>query len=110
MEEYTSEWFDGSYPVPFMEKVYKIKPEKRDLIPAVTHVDGTGRLQTVAESMNPQYYGLIQEFFKATGVPLVLNTSFNENEPIVNTPEDALDCFLRTKMDVLAMGCFYIVQ
>ena len=110
MEEYTSEWFDGSYPVPFMEKVYKIKQGKRDLIPAVTHVDGTGRLQTVAERMNPQYYGLIQEFFKATGVPLVLNTSFNENEPIVNTPENALDCFLRTKMDVLAMGCFYIVQ
>ncbi len=108
LEEHVSEWFEGSYPVPFMEKVYKIKPEKREKIPAVTHVDGTGRLQTVSREMNPLYYRLIEEFFKLTGVPIVLNTSFNENEPIVNTPEDALNCFLRTKMDVLVIGDYFI--
>lgn len=108
LEEYMSEWFEGTYPVPFMEKVYKIKPEKREKIPAVTHVDGTGRLQTVSRKINPIYYQLIEEFFKLTGIPIVLNTSFNENEPIVNTPEDALNCFLRTNMDVLVLGSFLI--
>ena len=91
-----------------MEKVYKIKPEKRALIPAVTHVDGTGRLQTISREMNPKYYRLIEEFYKLTGVPIVLNTSFNENEPIVNTPKEALDCFLRTQMDVLIIENFRI--
>lgn len=110
LEEYVSEWFEGSYPVPFMEKVYKIKPERRSKIPAVTHVDGTGRLQTVSKHLNPLYYQLIDEFYKITGVPIVLNTSFNENEPIVNTPDDALNCFLRTKMDVLVIGKFIIFQ
>ena len=108
LEEHTKEWFEKDYPVPFMEKVYKIKPEKRALIPAVTHVDGTGRLQTVSRQMNPKYYRLIEEFYKLTGVPIVLNTSFNENEPIVNTPEEALDCFLRTRMDVLVLENFRI--
>lgn len=108
LEEYVDEWFEGSNPVPFMEKVYKIKPEKREKIPAVTHVDGTGRLQTVSRKINPLYYKLIEEFYKITGVPVILNTSFNENEPIVNTPEDALNCFLRTKMDLLVMGNFVI--
>jgi carbamoyltransferase len=110
LEEFVSDWFEFSYPVPFMEKVYKIKTDKRDLIPAVTHVDGTGRLQTVSKNINPKYYRLIEAFYKLTGIPLVLNTSFNENEPIVNTPEDALNCFLRTKMDVLVMGNFYIYR
>ena len=108
LEEHVSEWFEVSYPVPFMEKVYKIKAQKREFIPAVTHIDGTGRLQTVSKTMNPLYYDLISEFHKLTGVPIVLNTSFNENEPIVNTPSKAIECFLRTRMDVLVVGNFYI--
>jgi len=108
LEEHVSEWFEESYPVPFMEKVYKIKAQKREFIPAVTHIDGTGRLQTVSKTMNPLYYDLISEFNKLTGVPIVLNTSFNENEPIVNTPSEAIECFLRTRMDVLVVGNFYI--
>ena len=87
-----------------MIKVYNVLPEKRDEIPAVTHVDGTGRLQTVHENTNPLYWRLIKEFGDQTGVPVVLNTSFNENEPIVCTPEEAIDCFLRTRMDALAIG------
>lgn len=109
LEEYTGEYFEKSYPDPFMIKVYPIKKEKRRLIPAVTHVDGTGRLQTVGRKENPLYWKLINEFRELTGVPLVLNTSFNENEPIVCTPKEAMDCFLRTKMDVLVMSN-YIVQ
>jgi len=108
LEDFVSEWFENNYPVPFMEKVYTIKSDKRELIPAVAHADGTGRLQTVSRAMNPRYYTLIKEFNKLTGVPVVLNTSFNENEPIVNTPRDALNCFLRTKMDVLVLNNFYV--
>lgn len=104
LEERTGEWFTLSYPDPFMIKVYPIRPEKRPLIPAVTHVDGTGRLQTVSKRANPRYWKLISAFERETGVPMVLNTSFNENEPIVNTPAEALDCFLRTRMDRLVMG------
>lgn len=110
LEKKVEEWFENSQPVPFMEKVYKIRKEKRELIPAVCHIDGTGRLQTVSYEFNPKYYSLIKEFESLTGVPVVLNTSFNENEPIVNTPEDALNCFLRTKMDVLVLDNFYIVH
>lgn len=110
LEDFVLEWFGESVPVPFMEKVYSIKPEKRKFIPAVVHVDGTGRLQTVSASMNSRYYDLIQEFYKLTKVPMVLNTSFNENEPIVNLPSDALNCFLRTKMDVLVVGNYYVEQ
>jgi carbamoyltransferase len=106
--DWVSEWFEESYPVPFMEKVYRIRPGKRDLIPAVCHFDGTGRLQTISREMNPLYYALIEEFYKITGVPVVLNTSFNENEPIVNTPQEAIDCFLRTRMDVLVMERFIL--
>ena len=98
-----SEWFEQKDDVPFMMQVYQIKEQKRNLIPAVTHVDGSGRLQTVYEHTNPRYYNLIKEFEKLTGVPMVLNTSFNENEPIVCKPEQALDTFLRTKMDMLVM-------
>jgi len=104
LEERTGEWFTADYPDPFMLKVYPVRPERRALIPAVTHVDGTGRLQTVSARANPRYHRLIAAFEELTGVPIVLNTSFNENEPIVETPAEALDCFLRTKMDRLVMG------
>ena len=106
--EKTTEYFEKDYPDPFMIKVYPVRPEKRSVIPAVTHVDGSGRLQTVRKEDNPLYWQLIKEFENLTGVPVVLNTSFNENEPIVCTPQEALDCFLRTKMDVLVIGDFLI--
>ncbi len=106
--EAVNEYFEIGYPDPFMLKVYKIKPEKREVIPAVTHADGTGRLQTVRKQDNLRYWQLIDEFEKLTGVPVVLNTSFNENEPIVCKPEEALACFLRTKMDVLVMGDWFV--
>jgi carbamoyltransferase len=89
-------------------KVFQIKKSKRSLIPAVTHVDGSGRLQTVSRDDNPRYHKLISAFHKQSGVPMVLNTSFNENEPVVCRPEEALDCFLRTRMDVLVLGNFFI--
>jgi len=104
LEERTGDWFTIDYPDPFMIKVYPIRPERRQQIPAVTHVDGTGRLQTVSRRTNPRYWRLIRAFEERTGVPMVLNTSFNENEPIVNTPDEALDCFLRTRMDRLVLG------
>jgi carbamoyltransferase len=87
-----------------MIQVYPVRPEKRAVVPAVTHVDGSGRLQTVSRQTNPLYARLIEAFGKLTGVPVVLNTSFNENEPIVLRPEEALDCFLRTRMDVIVLG------
>ena len=100
---YVDEYFEVNDAVPFMEKVFPIRKEKQHLIPAVTHVDGTGRLQTVEEDVNPRYYNLIAAFYAKTGVPILLNTSFNENEPIVNSPLEALDCFRRTHMDMLVM-------
>jgi carbamoyltransferase len=103
LKEYVSEYFTKVEDVPFMEKVFPIKPEKYAVIPAVTHVDGTGRLQTVDKEVSPRYYALIDRFREKTGVPILLNTSFNENEPIVNTPAEALDCFLRTNMDMLVL-------
>lgn len=103
LKEYVPEYFEYTEDVPFMEKVFPIKPEKHKLIPAVTHVDGTGRLQSVDKNTSPRYYGLIEKFGKKTGVPILLNTSFNENEPIVNTPAEAYACFARTQMDVLVM-------
>jgi carbamoyltransferase len=110
LEEKVADYFEKTDEVPFMEKVFVIKPEKRNDIPAVTHVDGTGRLQSVNKYNEPLYHRLIERFYEKTGVPILLNTSFNENEPIVNTPQEALDCFLRTKMDVLVMGNFYICR
>lgn len=104
LREAVAEWFEVDDDVPFMMQVYPIRAEKRPLIPAVTHVDGTGRLQTVTRETNPRYHALIEAFRDITGVPMVLNTSFNENEPVVCKPEEALDCFLRTKMDLLVMG------
>jgi carbamoyltransferase len=103
LEEAVSEWFEENDAVPFMMQVFQIREEKRELIPAVTHVDGSGRLQTVSRQANPRYYRLIESFGTITGVPMVLNTSFNENEPVVCNPEQALDCFLRTKMDLLVI-------
>lgn len=108
LEERTGDYFEESYPDPFMIKVYPIRASKRAEIPAVTHVDGTGRLQTVSQKQNPRYWGLIKAFETKTGVPVVLNTSFNENEPIVNRPEEAMNCFLRTKMDRLVLGDWVI--
>lgn len=104
LAEATGEYFVQDYPSPFMVMAYAIRPEKRAQVPAITHVDGTGRLQTVTEAASPLYYRLIRAFADLTGVPILLNTSFNENEPIVATPAQAIDCFLRTHMDVLAIG------
>jgi carbamoyltransferase len=108
LAEATGEYFETDYPSPFMVQAYKIRPNQRARIPAVTHEDGTGRLQTVERDVNPLYWALLKRFGELSGVPVLINTSFNENEPIVNTPAQALDCFLRTKMDVLAMGSFLV--
>ena len=108
IEEATGEFFEKTQPSPFMTFAYKVRPEKRAVIPAPTHVDGTARLQTVSRSANPLYWKLIRAFGDLTGVPVVLNTSFNDNEPIVCRPEEALDCFARTQMDVLVMGNFIL--
>ncbi|KAB2846218.1 MAG: carbamoyltransferase [Hyphomicrobiaceae bacterium] len=104
MKEFVGQWFEEDDDVPFMMQVHQIRENKRPLIPAVTHVDGSGRLQTVYRQTNPRYWRLIDAFRSLTGVPLVLNTSFNENEPVVCRPAEALDCFLRTNMDVLVIG------
>lgn len=104
LRDYVNEYFEQDDDAFFMEKVFLIKPEKRGGLPAVTHVDGSGRLQTVHKDVSPKYYALIDKFRKITGLPILLNTSFNENEPIVNHPKEALDCFLRTEMDALVMG------
>jgi len=108
LREAVSEWFEQDDDVPFMMEVFQIRAQKRSFIPAVTHVDGSGRLQTVHKETNPRYHRLIEIFRELTGIPMVLNTSFNENEPVVCYPEEALDCFLRTEMDVLALGGFFL--
>jgi carbamoyltransferase len=108
LREAVAEWYEIDHDVAFMQQVYQIKPEKQKLIPAVTHVDGSGRLHTVREDQNPLFYRLINSFEARTGIPLLLNTSFNENEPVVCSPEDALDCFLRTKMDIVVIGDWVI--
>ncbi|MDB6155831.1 MAG: putative carbamoyl transferase, NodU family [Chthoniobacteraceae bacterium] len=108
LEEYAGDWFEAAEPSPSMEKVLTVRSEKRDEIPAVVHVDGTGRLQTVSTKTNPLYHALIEAFRKRTGVPILLNTSLNENEPIVQTPKQALSCMLRTRMDVLVLGNFWV--
>ncbi len=110
LREAVPAWFETDDDVPFMMQVFQIREEKRSLIPAVTHVDGSGRLQTVSRDTNPAYYDLIEAFHGLTGVPMVLNTSFNENEPVVCSPEEALNCFLRTQMDVLFMGNWVLVR
>jgi carbamoyltransferase len=108
--ERQSEYFEYDHPSPFMLHVYKIRAEKRAQLCAVNHVDDTGRLQTVSREENPLYYDLIQAFERRTGIPVILNTSFNENEPIVCTPEEAIDCFKRTRMDVLAIGPYLVLK
>ena len=108
LREHVSEWFAEDDDVPFMMQVFQIYPDKAPLIPAVAHVDGSGRLQTVTKQSNPLYHCLISAFRDITGVPIVLNTSFNENEPVVCKPGEALDCFLRTDMDVLCLGKFLL--
>ena len=110
LAEYQHEYFEHDHPSPFMLHVYKIRPEKRKALCAVNHVDDTGRLQTVTREENPMYYDLISAFHRKTGLPVILNTSFNENEPIVCTPEEAVDCFQRTRMDVLGIGPFLVVK
>jgi carbamoyltransferase len=110
LKEFVNDFFEVNDSVPFMEKVYPIRPDKHSLIPAVTHIDGTGRLQTVDKKHSPKYYQLINEFYKISNVPILLNTSFNENEPIVNLPEHALDCYLRTNMDVLVLENYLITR
>jgi len=108
LRESVSDWFETDSDVPFMMQVFQIKEEKRSLIPAVTHVDGSGRLQTVTEESNKRYYLLIKEFKDLTGVPILLNTSFNENEPVVCSPDEALETFMRTKMDVIVLENIFI--
>jgi carbamoyltransferase len=104
LEEALDEYFVSAARDPFMQQVYPIREDKKAIVPAITHVDGSGRLQTVSARTNARYHRLISEFAKISGVPIVLNTSFNENEPIVDTPAQALDCFLRTKMDAIVLG------
>ena len=108
LEEFTDQWFEIDDKVPFMSKVYQVKTDKISKISAVTHIDGSGRLQTVSKTLNQNYYLLLKEFYLLTNVPILLNTSFNENEPIVCHPHEAIDCFLRTKMDVLVLEDFII--
>ena len=110
LEEAIDDYFVGAVPDPFMQQVYPIREEKREVLPAVTHADGSGRLQTVSARTNPRYYRLISEFAALTGVPVLLNTSFNENEPIVDTPEQALDCFFRTRMDALVVNNLVVTR
>ncbi|GAC1622687.1 MAG: carbamoyltransferase [Candidatus Acidiferrum sp.] len=110
LAERTAEWFEKSHPSPFMTLAYSVRPEMRDKIPAPTHIDGTGRLQTVTRDANPRFHALISAFEAQTGVPVVLNTSFNDNEPIVCRPQEALDCFLRTRMDAVVLGNYLITR
>ena len=108
IEEAIDAFFVDAAPDPFMQQVYPVRADRRDVLPAVTHVDGSGRLQAVSRRTNPRFWSLIRAFGDATGVPILLNTSFNENEPIVEQPSQALDCFLRTDMDVLVMGSYLL--
>jgi carbamoyltransferase len=106
--ERAAEFFEIDQPDPFMTLAPRVRPEIRDRIPAATHVDGTGRIQTVERETNPRYYGLIEEFGRLTGVPILLNTSFNRAEPIVASPRDAVECYLKSGMDVLVLGDYYV--
>ena len=102
------EFFDYNHPDPFMTMAPKIRPEKLSVIPAAAHVDGTGRIQTIDRTANPRFYGVIEEYAKITGIPVILNTSFNRQEPVVNAPAEAISCYLRTDMDRLVLGDYYI--
>jgi carbamoyltransferase len=108
LEHETGNWFEKDHPSPFMLMTYDVRSDKRKMIPAPTHIDGTGRLQTVSRSANPSFFALIEAFQEKTGVPVLLNTSFNDNEPVVDTPLQAIDCALRTGMDVLVLGAHLV--
>jgi len=110
LKEYVSEYFEKDDNVPFMEKVFQFKEDKKAKLSAVVHVDGSGRLQSVDKDVSPKYYSLIETFYKKTGTPILLNTSFNENEPIVNTPAEAYACFERTSMDMVVMGNIVVTE
>ena len=110
LEEYGAEYFENYQFTPFMERVLPIREEKREGIPSVTHADGSGRLQSVSKELRPRYHRLISEFYKITGVPILINTSFNENEPVVNAPEHAIDTFLRTDLDVLVIENYVLTK
>ena len=106
--EKKSEWFNNNFYNPYMSSVEEINENKKKLIPAVTHIDGTGRVQTVTKEINPNFHLLIEKFYELSNVPILLNTSFNENEPIVMNANHAIECFLRTKMDILVLNSFII--
>jgi carbamoyltransferase len=106
--EAAGDWFDQDYPSPYMVLVYSVLPDKREFVPAITHVDGTGRLQTVDEDENPRFRRLLQEFERRTQVPILLNTSFNESEPIVMSPGHAIETFLKTRIDLLVLGNYVV--
>jgi len=106
LREHARDWFEQEQDVPFMSQAFQVQADKRRLVPAIVHVDGSGRLQTVHQDSNPLFWRLISDFYCLTTVPIILNTSFNENEPIVCRPEQALDCFVRTRLDVLIMGSY----
>jgi carbamoyltransferase len=108
LREHVPDWFEQDADVPFMTQVFELRAERRRFVPAITHVDGSARLQTVQRDTNPLFWRLISAFYFLTGIPMVLNTSFNENEPIVCRPEEALDCFLRTHLDVLVLGPYHL--
>jgi carbamoyltransferase len=110
LEERAGEWFEQATPSPFMLMTCHVRSDRQAQVPAITHIDGTARQQTVSRATNPKYWGLIHAFERRTGVPVLLNTSFNENEPVVNTPEEAVSCFLRNDMDVLALGPYLVVK
>ncbi|MCB1209650.1 MAG: carbamoyltransferase, partial [Verrucomicrobiales bacterium] len=110
LREAVPAWFEEDDNVPFMMQVYQVREEKRPQVPAITHADGSGRLQTVHPETNPLYHQLISAFNAITQVPMILNTSFNENEPVVCRPQEALDCFLRTKMDLLVLGHWLVAR
>ena len=110
LKEFVGEYFEKTDDVPFMEKVFQFKEDKKKMFKAVVHIDGSGRLQSVDKDIEPKYYNLIKKFYDKTGVPILLNTSFNENEPIVNTPAEAYDCFARTSMDMVVMGNVVVTE
>jgi carbamoyltransferase len=108
LEERAADWFEMGEASPFMLMTCQVRKAQQARVPAITHVDGTARQQTVSKGTNPKYWGLIHAFERRTGVPIVINTSFNENEPVVNTPEEGVSCYLRNDMDVLVLGRFLV--
>jgi carbamoyltransferase len=110
LKDFQNDWFEDSFDNLYMSSVSKVKENKKDIIPAVTHVDGTARIQSVSKEINSKFYNLIMNFYQLTKIPILLNTSFNENEPIVNTPEEAIKCFLRTDMDALVLNNFLVFK